>query len=78
VAEKSKEGEYTERVRIKSPVGKCVGKVCFNPDSNKLEVELQRDSCPSNVIKNIVENIVKGIEVEFVLPKEKPKESKKE
>lgn len=48
---------------------KCIGAVCYNPDTGKLQIELQRGSCHPGVIKGIVENIVQGVEVEFVLPR---------
>ena len=47
---------------------KCKAGVCFNPDTNKLEIQLDRDSCPPDVIKGVVENIVKGVEVQVVVP----------
>jgi len=74
MAEKSKGGESKDRITAtKSESVKCVGGVCYNPDTGKLEIELNRESCPPHVIKSIIENVVRGAEVEFVLPKEKPK-----
>lgn len=49
----------------------CVGSVCFNPTTGKLEVELKRDSCPPRVIKRIVEETIRGVEVEFLIPRSK-------
>lgn len=74
MAENSKEPEFKTRVTAtKSENVKCIGNICYNPDSGKIEVELARGSCPASVIKSVVENIVKGAEVEFVLPKEEKK-----
>jgi hypothetical protein len=55
----------------KSQNVRCIGGVCFNPETGKIEIELNRESCPPDVIKGVIENIVKGAEVEFVLPKAK-------
>jgi len=70
-------GQPKDRVVAKSEGVRCIGQVCFNPDTGKIEVELNRGSCRPEVIKAVVENIIRGAEVEFVLPKEKPKEPKK-
>ena len=73
----SSEGEGGSKDRIKAGKSqdiRCIGSVCFNPETGKIEVELNRGSCPPGVIKSVVENIIRGAEVEFVLPKEKPKE----
>jgi hypothetical protein len=57
----------------------CIGDICFNPDTGKIEVKLNRKSCPPTTIKSIVEGVVKGSEVEFVMPKpEKSEEVTKE
>ena len=70
-----REGESKDRiVASKSKNVRCIGEVCFNPDTGKIEIELNRGSCPPDVIKSVVENIIRGSEVEFVLPKEKLKE----
>jgi len=71
------EVESKDRVKAtKSQSIRCIGGVCYNPDTGKIEIELNRESCPPDIIKGIVENIVKGAEVEFVLPKEKKKVEK--
>jgi hypothetical protein len=57
----------------------CIGDICYNPDTGKIEVKLNRKSCAPETIKSIVEGVVKGSEVEFVMPKpEKHEEVKKE
>ena len=63
------EAESKDRFIAKHKKLNCVGNVCFNVETGKLEVELNRLSCPPNVIKSIIEGIVKGVEVEFVVPK---------
>lgn len=74
---KASESKTTRVKATKSEALTCVGNICFNTKTGKLEVELNRDSCPTSVIKDIVENIVKGVEVEFVLPREAQKEQEK-
>lgn len=48
---------------------KCIGSVCFNPDTGKIEIQLSRDDCDIKGIESIVENVLKGAEVEFKVPK---------
>lgn len=48
---------------------KCIGAVCFNADTGKIEITLNRADCDIGVVESLVENIVKGAEVEFKIPK---------
>lgn len=50
---------------------KCIGAICFNPDTGKIEIELTRGDCDVKVIKDIVSNIVDGSEIEWSVPKPK-------
>jgi len=73
-SEKSEKGESADRFGgAKSKGIKCVAGICFNPSTGKLEIELNRDSCPPDVIKRIVEETVRGVDVELLIPKPKPK-----
>ncbi|MBA7708672.1 hypothetical protein ES703_117575 [subsurface metagenome] len=69
MAEKSekKKKSTSKRGRIKGTL-ECVGTVCFNPDTNKIEIVLDRGSCPPKSVKGIVESLITGAEVEVVLP----------
>ena len=72
MVKRSAKGRIKDLVSGASSKGiQCVGNVCFNPDTGKLEIELQRDSCPPEVIKRIVEETIKGIDVELVVPRPK-------
>lgn len=65
----SKDDQSKDRLSAKTKKLNCVGNICFNVDTGKLEIELNRKSCPPETIKRVVEGIVKGVEVEFVVPK---------
>jgi hypothetical protein len=65
----SKDDQSKDRLSARIKKLNCVGNICFNVDTGKLEIELNRKSCPPDVIKSVVERIVKGVEVEFVVPK---------
>jgi len=65
-----------DSIKSKSEGIRCIGNVCFNPETGKIEVELNRGSCPPDVVKAVVENIIRGAEVEFVLPKKPEAEEK--
>ncbi len=45
---------------------KCIGDVCFT-DDGRIEVHIDRDGCPPEVLKKLVETTVKGARTEFVL-----------
>lgn len=74
--DKSDKGEIRIKAGRRTIPLTCIGNVCFDPDTGKIVVELERDKCPEHVIKNIVENIVKGAETEFVIPKREPETPK--
>lgn len=46
----------------------CIGGVCFNPATGQVDVELDRKSCPPEVVKAIIENMVKGAQVNIIVP----------
>ncbi len=50
---------------------KCIGAICFNPDTGKIEIELTRGDCDVQIIKDIVSNVVGGTEIEWKVPKPK-------
>lgn len=47
---------------------KCIGAICFNPDTGKIEIELKRGDCDIQVIKDVVSNVVGGSEIEWIVP----------
>ena len=71
MAEKTNNISDKDEVRVTAkgiPI-KCIGNVCYNPDTRKVEVTLDRKSCPEAVIKAVVESVLTGAETEFILPK---------
>jgi hypothetical protein len=46
VKKKAKEADY-ERPKI------CVGELCWNPKTEKLEFEFDRATCPRNIIEKL-------------------------
>ncbi|GAG58645.1 unnamed protein product [marine sediment metagenome] len=46
----------------------CIGEICFNASTGKVEIELKRESCPKDFLRNLVYKVTEGREVEFVLP----------
>ena len=72
---KGKGGKSPTTVNAGTTISKggliCQGNVCYNPDTGKIEVKLEREGCPPDIVEGIIKSVLKGSEVEFVLPKRK-------
>lgn len=46
----------------------CVGEICFNAHTGKVEIELKRESCDQDFLRDLVAKVTEGRQVEFILP----------
>ena len=75
MVKESKVGDKTKSINRKLSKGRkalqCVGDICYNPDTGKIEVHLDRKSCSTTAIEGYIEKLTGGTAVEFVIPSKK-------
>lgn len=62
-------GSEVHLVRRDDPASNtCIGEICYNAHTDKIEVELKGGSCSPDYLKGIAEKIWSGRQVEFIMP----------
>lgn len=72
---KTMDGRYGA---IKGTDNRCIGEVCYNENTNEIEVHLDNKECPPDKIKEIIEGIVVGAKTSIHLPEFKPVEDEED
>lgn len=70
MAKKSEKGESSDTVSVSKRSVRCVGSVCYDPVTDKVQIHLD-EKCERSDLEDIGKRVMSGTEVEFVLPKKK-------